>query len=158
LSIYSTILEGKKAPDATACVELVFSGTADDPATTVSIELDNRVLLTQTLCTQVTRFVHMVSDLPQDHELKIKLDGQPTGAMLHIQSICIEGLNMRLTMENIGKCELDGQVAIPSEYMGQVGYQSLQFSTPIYPWLLANERKDSYYYPHLKNQWQNHLI
>ena len=35
-----------------------------------------------------------------------------------------------------------------SEYMGQVGYQSLQFTTPIYPWLIANERKDTYYYPH----------
>ena len=148
MSIYSTILEGKKAPDNTAHLELVFSSTTDDPVTTVSIELDGKVLLTQNLSTQITKFEYKVSDVPQDHEFKIRLNGRPTGAMLHIHSICIEGLSMRLTMEDVGKCELDGQVAIPSEYMGQVGYQSLQFSTPIYPWLLANERKDSYYYHH----------
>jgi hypothetical protein len=51
-------------------------------------------------------------------------------------------------MEDSGECQLDGEPAVPSEYMGQVGYQSLKFTTPIYPWLLANERKDTYYYPH----------
>jgi hypothetical protein len=73
------------------------------------------------------------------------LRGKPTGAMLHLHIIRIEGLNMRLTMEDSGTCQLDGETAIPSEYMGQVGYQSLKFNTPIYHWLLKNERKPSYY-------------
>jgi hypothetical protein len=150
LSIYSTILDGKTPYQKTALLEIEFSGTADDTATEVAIVIDGQTMLTQSLSVNTTRFEHLIPDHAEtaEHELRIEVRGQPTGARLHIHSICIEGLSMRLTMEDSGTCKLDGESAIPSEYMGQVGYQGLNFTTPIYPWLLANERKDTYYYPH----------
>lgn len=150
LSIYSTILEGKTPYVKTAVLEIEFSGTANDPAMEVSIVVDNKVILTKSLSTDITKFECNIpdSDETTEHELRIELHGNPTGAMVHIRSIQIEGLCMRLTMEDSGNCWFGEDQAIPSEYMGQVGYQSLKFTTPIYPWLLANERKETYYYPH----------
>lgn len=150
LSIYSTILDGKISYQKTALLEIEFSGTAADAAVVVVIVIDGRVMLAQQLSTNITRFKHSIPDHTEtaEHELRIEVHGRPTGAQLHIHSIRIEGLDLRLTMEDSGTCELDGEPAVPSEYMGQVGYQSLRFTTPIYPWLLANERKDTYYYPH----------
>ena len=150
LSIYSNILDGKPPYVRTAGLEIEFVGTAADPEMEVSIAVDNKVILTKTLSTDITKFECNIpdSDETTEHELRIELHGNPTGARLHIHYIRIEGLDMRLTMEDSGTCELDGEPAVPSEYMGQVGYQSLKFTTPIYPWLLANERKDTYYYPH----------
>ena len=150
LSIYSTILEGKTPYLKTAVLEIEFSGTANDPAMEVSIVVDNKVMLTKSLSTDITKFECNIpdSDETTEHELRIELHGNPTGTMAHIHSIQIEGLCMRLTMEDSGNCWFGEDQAIPSEYMGQVGYQSLKFTTPIYPWLLANERKETYYYPH----------
>jgi hypothetical protein len=161
LSIYSNIFDGKTAYFKTAVLEIEFSATSQDPAAQVHIVIDNQVMLTKKFSTDVTKFEY---DIPEpktvygndilsetditEHELRIEVSGRPTGAQLRIHSIRIEGLCMRLTMEDSGTCELDGESAVPSEYMGQVGYQSLRFTTPIYPWLLANERKDTYYYPH----------
>jgi hypothetical protein len=150
LSIYSIITDGKIPYAKTALLEIEFSGTVDDPAMFVFILIDNEIVTTKQLSTDITRFKYNIPDSDEtiEHELRIEVRGRPTGAMLHIHRICIEGLDMRLTMEDSGTCELDGEPAVPSEYMGQVGYQSLKFTTPIYPWLLANERKDTYYYPH----------
>jgi hypothetical protein len=107
-------------------------------------------MLTKTLSTDITKFECQIPDSNEtiEHELRIEVRGRPTGAMLHVHNILIEGLDMRLTMEDSGTSELGGEPSVASEYMGQVGYQSLKFTTPIYPWLLANERKDTYYYPH----------
>ncbi len=69
--------------------------------------------------------------------------------MIKIESIQIENLNMMLTMEDSGKCFYDNSpkaMSIPSTFIGQNGYQLLEFKTPIYPWLLDNERKPEYYY------------
>ena len=159
MSIYSNILDGKIHTAKTALLEIEFSATDNDSATQVSIVIDNQVVLSKKLSTAITKFEYAIpepatvySGAPEietiQHELRIEVSGQPTGARLHIHHIRIEGLCMRLTMEDSGTCELDGEPAVPSEYMGQVGYQSLKFTTPIYPWLLANERKDTYYYPH----------
>jgi hypothetical protein len=150
LDIYSTILDGRIPYQKTALLEIEFSGTTDDTAVEVNIVIDGRVMLTQQLSTNTTRFEHLIPDHTEtaEHELRIEVHGQPSCARLHIHYIRIEGLDMRLTMEDSGTCKLDGEPAVPSEYMGQVGYQSLKFTTPIYPWLLANERKDTYYYPH----------
>ena len=150
MSIYSIITDGKIPYAKTALLEIEFSGTVDDPAMFVFILIDNEIVTTKQLSTDITRFKYNIPDSDEtiEHELRIEVRGRPTGAMLHIHRICIEGLDMRLTMEDSGTCELDGEPAVPSEYMGQVGYQSLKFTTPIYPWLLANERKDTYYYPH----------
>ncbi len=150
MSIYSIITDGKIPYAKTALLEIEFSGTVDDPAMFVFILIDNEIVTTKQLSTDITRFKYTIPDSDEtiEHELRIEVRGRPTGAMLHIHSIRIEGLDMRLTMEDSGTCELDGEPAVPSEYMGQVGYQSLKFTTPIYPWLFANERKDTYYYPH----------
>ncbi len=155
LSIYTRIVEAKIHYEKTALLEIEFSSTVDAPGMFVLISVDEKILLMKQFSTQKTEFKHKVPEPPSDsfeepveHELRIEVRGRPTGAMLRIHSIRIEGLDMRLTMEDSGTCELDGEPAVPSEYMGQVGYQSLKFTTPIYPWLFANERKDTYYYPH----------
>lgn len=150
MSIYLNIIDGKVPYHKTALLEIDFSGTANDPGTFVIIIVDGQVAVTKQLSTNVTNFEYRISDTEEitEHELRIEVRGKPSGAMLHIHKIAIEGLNMRLTMEDSGTCQLDNKSAVPSEFMGQVGYQSLKFTTPIYPWLLANERKDSYYYRH----------
>lgn len=153
LSIYSTILDGKIPYQKTALLKIEFSGTCNDPAMVVNISIDGKTMMTRFLSTETITFEHSILDHTEtaEHELRIALSGQISGAVdarLHIHHIRIDGLCMRLTMEDSGTCELDGEPAVPSEYMGQVGYQSLKFTTPIYPWLLANERKDTYYYPH----------
>ena len=150
LSIYSNIIDGKTPYFKTALLEIEFSGTGNDSAMLVAILIDNEVMLMKQLSTDVTKFEYNIPDNKEttDHEFRIEVRGKPSGAMLRIHRIQIEGLNLRLTMEDSGDCWFGEEQAIPSEYMGQVGYQSLKFTTPIYPWLLANERKDTYYYPH----------
>lgn len=145
LSIYSTILQGKVAYRKQASLEIEFSGTNDDDGMFVEIAVDDRILLLQPLTIKSTKLTHMFDDEPGEHELQIRLKGIPRGSQLHIQKILIEGLNMRMTMEDSGTCVMNNVDHIPSEYMGQVGFQSLKFTTPIYPWLLENERKDTYY-------------
>lgn len=145
VSTTSSIFKGKIPYRKQALLDIEFSGTGNDDKLTVEVVFDDRVLLSQPLSTKTTKLQHNFSDDPSDHELRIVLQGNPTGAMLHIHHICIEGLNMRLTMEDSGECWFGAEQAIPSEYMGQVGYQSLKFTTPIYPWLLQNERKPTYY-------------
>jgi len=145
LSIYSTTFQGKVSYRKQASLEIEFSSTAQENNLTVEISLDDRVILLQPLTIKVTKLLHMFDDEPGEHELRIELKGNPQGAMLHIHHIRIEGLNLRLTMEHSGTCVMNDVPHIPSEYMGQAGYQSLKFTTPIYPWLLENERKDTYY-------------
>ena len=145
MSIYSTIIQGKVAYRKQASLEIEFSGTEQENNITVEISLDDRVILTQSLATKVTKLLHMFNDEPGEHELRIELKGDPQGARLHIHHILIEGLNLRLTMEDSGTCIMDNIEHVPSEYMGRPGYQSLKFTTPIYHWLLNNERKDTYY-------------
>ena len=126
-------------------LEIEFSGTRDGDDIVIEIVLDDRKILSQPLTTKVSKLCYMLDDEPGEHELRISLKGNPQGAMLCIHSILIEGLNMRMTMEDSGTCVMNNVPHVPSEYMGQVGYQSLKFTTPIYPWLLANERKPTYY-------------
>lgn len=128
-----------------ATLEIEFSGTHNDDDMFVEIAVDDRIVLSQTLTTKSTKLTHMVNDEPAQHELQIRLKGIPRGTQLRIHKILIEGLNMRMTMEDSGACVMNNVDHIPSEYMGQVGYQSLKFTTPIYPWLLENERKPDYY-------------
>ena len=69
--------------------------------------------------------------------------------MLKIDHVWIEDLCMRKTLEDSGICifyQRPSEVNIPSEHMGEPGEQILKFSTPIYPWLLANEKYFNYYY------------
>lgn len=141
----SSILKGKIPYRKQASLEIEFSGTHDDNDMIVEIALDDHVLLSQPLATNTTKFIHMVDDEPGEHELQIRLKGIPRGSQLRIHNIFIEGLNMRMVMEHCGTCIMNNTEHIPSEYMGQIGHQSLKFSTPIYPWLFENEQHDRYY-------------
>lgn len=143
--ITSSILNGKIPYRKQASLEIEFSGTKNGDDIEVDIVLDSRIILSQILTTEVIKLIHLFDDEPGEHELRIVFRGSSQGAMLHIHHIRIEGLNMRLTMEDSGTCVMDGIAHVPSEFMGQPGYQSLKFTTPIYPWLLANERKPTYY-------------
>lgn len=143
--ITSSIPKGKIPYCKQASLYIEFSSTKDDSNTTVEIVLNDRVLLTQSLQTTTTYLTHKFSDEPGEHDFRIVLKGNPQGAMLHIHRITIEGLNMRSTIEDSGTCVMNNISHVPSEYMGQVGYQSLKFTTPIYPWLFKNERNDQYY-------------
>jgi hypothetical protein len=69
--------------------------------------------------------------------------------MLNIQGIWIENLNLRMAFEQYGKCYYPEHpdITVPPEYIGTVGTMSLQFTTPIYKWLLqCDNREDSDYY------------
>lgn len=144
MTTYS-IFKGKQHYHKQASLDIQFCGTKDDSDFVVEIVLNDRVLVSQALVTTPTRLIHLFSDDPDEYELQIVVKGAPRGDMLHIQHIRIEGLNMRNTMEDSGTCMMNNTAHIPSEYMGLPGYQSLKFTTPIYPWLLANERKPTYY-------------
>lgn len=150
MSIYSNIIDGKIPFVKTALLEIEFSGTENAPEISVAIVVDNTVIALMPLSTEVYKFEYNIIDSNEitQHEFRIELRGDPQGTRLHIHKILIEGLDMRLTMEDSGTCVMHNIPHVPSEYMGQEGYQSLRFTTPIYPWLLANERKDTYYYPH----------
>lgn len=141
----SSIFKGKVAYRKQVTLDIEFSGTRNGDNVEVDIVLDDRVILTQPLTTAVTKLRHLFDDEAGDHELRIVVKGNPQGAMLYISQVRIEGLNMRATFENSGTCIMNNVPHVPSEYMGQVGYQSLKFTTPIYPWLLENERKPDYY-------------
>lgn len=144
LTTYS-IFKGKQHYRKQAVLDIEFSGTKDDDKFIVEIIFDGRVLLSQSLTTQTTKLIHMIDDHPGEHHLQIVMSGTASGSMLHLHHILIEGLSMRNTMENSGTCVMAGVDHIPSEYMGQPGFQSLKFTTPIYPWLFENERNDQYY-------------
>lgn len=143
--ITSSIFNGKIPYRKQASLEIEFSGTRDGDVIEIEIVFDNRTILSQPLTTQVTKLLHMFDDEPGEHELQIALKGNPQGAMLHIHHVRIEGLDMRMTMEDSGTCVMNNTLHVPSSYMGQVGYQSLKFTTPIYAWLFENERHDNYY-------------
>lgn len=143
--ITSSILNGKISYRKQATLYLEISATNDDPEMEVVVTVDDQVLLSQSLLSTVTKLTHKINDEPGEHTLCITLKGNPTGAMLRIKCMQIEGLNMQNTMADSGTCIMGDTPHIPSEYMGQVGYQSLKFTTPIYPWLLKNEKHDQYY-------------
>lgn len=143
--ITSSILDKKIPYRKQAELYVELSATENNPSIEVEVILDNTVLLAHPLTTAVTHVTHKFDDEPGEHELKIVLKGNPTGAMLCIRDLRIEGLNMQSTMSDSGTCIMNNVPHIPSEYMGQVGYQSLKFTTPIYPWLFNNEQNDHYY-------------
>lgn len=143
--ITSSILDKKIPYRKQAELYVEISATAIDSNSEVDIVFDNLVLLTQPLNTAITHIAHKFNDEPAEHEIKIILRGNPTGAMLHIREVRIEGLSMKSVLSDLGTCIMNGIPHIPSDYMGQVGYQSLKFTTPIYPWLFENERHDRYY-------------
>jgi hypothetical protein len=129
----------------------------------VQIILNDQILFEQPVGTKVTVFEYKMldSDELQLKELKIKLVGishehhqnitnkGDAAVMLRIHNIWLEDLNLRQAIEDLGKCVYDSTptvVGIPSEFMGQNGHQLLEFTTPVYRWLLDQYVKPSYYY------------
>lgn len=128
---------------------------------TVTIEFDDKVLFTGDLSQPVDfKYQFTDSDEKTTHYFKICLSGLndnhrcyikdigDVAPMMQIDGIWIENLSMRLAMEDHGECKYENlsEMQAPSEYMGQNGYQKLEFSTPIYPWLLSIHSKPEYFY------------
>ena len=127
----------------------------------VRVELDNNVLFEGQL-TQPLDFEHMFEDseIVTDHVLKISLNGLvdshrvyldqvgDLAPMMRIEGIWIEQLSMRMAFEDYGQCFYENTIdtQIPSEFVGQNGTQVLNFSTPIYPWLMSIQKKHDYFY------------
>ena len=124
----------------------------------VQILFDDKVVFEQPVGNSVTTFTYQFKDSNELHlkQLKIKLTGiqdqhhrlingiGDAAVMLRIHSIRLEGLNMRLAMEDYGQCVYNynsEEKNIPSEYMGCDGYQLLEFTTPVYQWLIDTEQK-----------------
>jgi hypothetical protein len=94
------------------------------------------------------------------HTIKIKLSGIKdshqmyidgignVSPMLKIDCFCIEQLSLKRALEEYGKYHIDDSVEIktPSEFMGENGVCLLNFTTPIYPWLLSVDNKFDYFY------------
>jgi hypothetical protein len=129
---------------------------------TVSITLDGNLLLESNV-NSLVKLNHEFTDSEEttsrclkiivkgfDEKFCCYVDGiGEVSPMIKIDSFQIENLNMMLTMEDSGKCFYDDSPtdeSVPSMVIGQNGFQVLEFTTPIYPWLLANERKPEYYY------------
>jgi hypothetical protein len=123
----------------------------------ICIELNNNVLYRGTVTNGTMNFEFDVQDSTTlvDQILKIKLINlanrlsSSVHPMLKIEYVWIEDLCMRKTLEDSGTCvfyQRPTEIGIPSEYMGEPGEQVLTFSTPIYPWLFANEKYTGYYY------------
>jgi hypothetical protein len=127
----------------------------------VRIELDNQLLIESDL-SQPLDFEHMFEDseIVTDHVLKISLNGLvdshriyldqvgDLAPMMRIEGIWIEQLSMRMAFEDYGQCFYENTIdtQIPSEFVGQNGTQVLNFSTPIYPWLMSIQKKHDYFY------------
>lgn len=88
-----------------------------------------------------------VSGFKEEHQTYIQDIGN-ISPMIKINGIWIEQLSMRMVLEDHGQCfyEDNPNGQIPSEYIGQNGFQALTFSTPIYPWLLAMHKTPEYFY------------
>jgi hypothetical protein len=130
---------------------------------TVQILFDDQVIFDQSVDHNVMQCTHRFLDSNELHlkQLKIILTGlqdhhrttindiEHAAVMLRIHSVRLEGLNLRLALEDHGVCVYDQspkETSIPSEYMGRNGYQLLEFTTPVYQWLLDTGKKNSYYY------------
>lgn len=129
----------------------------------VQILFDDQVIFDQPVDHTVMQCTHRFLDSTELHlkQLKIILSGlqdhhhtsingvEHAAVMLRIHSVRLEGLNLRMAFEDHGQCvydDLPDETSIPSEYMGRNGYQLLEFTTPVYQWLLDTEQKNSYYY------------
>jgi hypothetical protein len=66
---------------------------------------------------------------------------------MKIEGVWIEQLSMKMVLEDHGQVFFDGSTdpQIPSEFVGQNGTQILNFSTPVYPWLISVQNKPDYF-------------
>lgn len=121
---------------------------------TVSVALNDVVLLDQNINNQTAIHHQFVDRNPGTYKLQIELNGDferfkqvsnslTVYPMLRIKGIWIEGLSMHNSWKN----SWFGEDATESgtEFMSGPGVQTLVFNTPIYQWLLQHERKFNYF-------------
>jgi hypothetical protein len=127
----------------------------------IQIELDDKLLSSQLLDSAVN-VEHLFEDSEEitDHSIKIKLSGfkeshqmylegiGEVSLMVKIDQICLEHLSLKRAFSDHGKYYIadSGEVSVPSEFMGQNGVHILNFTTPVYPWLLSVDKKFDYFY------------
>ena len=127
----------------------------------VKIYLDDQILASQSMDQPLHMdYDFLDTDTTVDHFLKIAVSGfeqkfyeqiKDIGdpyPMIAIDTIKLENLNMQQIIQDHGSyvlADTPNTVTIPSTHMGQSGYQSLYFTTPIYVWLLENEANPNYY-------------
>jgi len=127
----------------------------------IQIELDGKSLISSSLDSviNVEKLFEDSEEITQ-HIIKIKLSGIKdlhqmhvdgignVSPMLKINNFCIEQLSLKRALEEYGKYYIDSsaEIQIPSEFMGQNGVYLLNFTTPIYPWLLSIDNKFDYFY------------
>ena len=142
------------------CYQDLFDISYDDLV--VQISLSDQILFEQSVGTGVTTFSYNMIDSSQLElkQLKIQLKGinsnhhqhvlgkGDVAVMLRIHNVWLEELSLRQVLENLGTCFNDllpATSSMPSEFMGINGYQLLEFTTPVYRWLLDQHVKFSYY-------------
>jgi hypothetical protein len=117
----------------------------------LQIELDNTVLLNQSVGTDKIKFHHdfVDSETDCDHLLKITIQGmepefnqfyqdKDVFTMLKIDNISIENLPMQYVLEQTGQYYCNNTIESTSRYLGHNGSCVLKFTTPIYGWLFSN--------------------
>ena len=92
------------------------------------------------------------------HELKIKVTGfgdqhnkyiEGVGncaLMIRFDCVQLENLNLRQALEDYGQAVTDNKESfVPSEFLGHNGTITLEFTSPVYQWLLNSQNSMLYY-------------
>lgn len=116
----------------------------------VKIELDNAVLLERVIGSDTVNFHHefLDSDEQCDHVLKISVIGNSPEfiqryqdndvfTMLKINGLSIENLPIQYVLEQTGQWQHYAGGML--QYLGPNGSCALNFTTPIYVWLLSKD-------------------
>ena len=124
----------------------------------INVELNDVVLYHGSVYNDLIISYDFADIKDESYNLKFKLEEIDNGfvsstgwasPMLHIQGIWIEGVDLSMIIGDLGKCSFFDypEIIVPSEYMGNIGTQNFEFTTPIYRWLLSY---DSCISKHLK--------
>ena len=124
----------------------------------INVELNDVVLYHGPVYNDLSISYDFADLKDESYNLKFKLEEIDNGfvgstgwasPMLHIQGIWIEGVDLSMIIGDLGKCSFLNypEITVPSEYMGNIGTQNFEFTTPIYRWLLSY---DSCISKHLK--------
>lgn len=125
-----------------------------------SISVDSNILFRNSMDQMVTTLDLKIPDPESvtDHVLKfemhrvppvIKRNNKTYHPVIKIDNVQFDSLAMNRLLEDDGQCVFYNrpfESNNPGEFIGETGYYSLNFQTPIYPWLLKNEKKPDYYY------------
>jgi hypothetical protein len=129
--------------------------TNDNNSCEVNILFDNVVIYHGNVSMQGVKFHYEFEDDNSSHEFRIELIDVPDPVfeleneyhhMLKIDGIWLEQLNLRNVMEDLADSKNNGVPVKAGNFIGEPGYQSLTFTTPVYRWLLDHQIKPSYYY------------